>query len=220
MACAQTGRELLMNIQDSPTKVIDPKQRKAVERAVRKERSKIVSLELDGVHLDSSVQSMQELSEKLWLLPALKAHDKEGKCIDLHKVYIIGRHMSVRDKFAFLCFSNVWNLLNMYRAIASGYSVTLQTDVTSTASTSAFNKQGFGVNMLGGHIAIWSFSLIPAETESGDTYAQSYAASKQAARAVMRLKLCGNPECATCSCIAFIKSNETVAACMCSQPYN
>ena len=133
-----------MNIQDSPTKVIDPKQRKAVERAVRKERSKIVSLELDGVHLDSSVTSMQELSEKLWLLPALKAHDHQGLCIDLHKVYIIGRHMSVRDKFAFMCFSNVWNLLNMYRAIASGYSVTLQTDVTSKASTSAFNKQGLG----------------------------------------------------------------------------
>ena len=208
-----------MNIQDSPTKVIDPKQRKAVERAVRKERSKIVSLELDGVHLDSSVRSMQELSEKLWLLPALKAHDHEGLCIDLHKVYIIGRHTSVRDKFAFMCFSNVWNLLNMYRAIASGYSVTLQTDVTSKASTSAFNKQGFGVNMLGGHIAVWSFSLIPAETESGDTYAQSYAATKSAARAVMRLKLCGNPDCATCSCIAFIKSNETVAACMRSRPY-
>ena len=75
-----------MNIQDSPTKVIDPKQRKAVERAVRKERSKIVSVELDCVHLDSSVKSMQDLSEKLWLLPALKAHNDEGQCIDLHKV--------------------------------------------------------------------------------------------------------------------------------------
>jgi len=29
---------------------------------------------------------MQELSEKLWMLPALKAHYKEGVCIDLHKV--------------------------------------------------------------------------------------------------------------------------------------
>ena len=91
-----------MNIQDSPTKVIDPKQRKAVERAVRKERSKIVSLELDGVHLDSSVRSMQELSEKLWLMPAITTHNNEGLCIDLHKVYIIGRHTSVRDKYAFL----------------------------------------------------------------------------------------------------------------------
>ena len=113
-----------MNIQDSPTKVIDPKQCKAVERAVRKERSKIISLELDGVHLDSLVRSMQELSQKLWVIPVLKAHDDERLCIDLHKVYIIGRHTSVRDKYAFLCFSNVWNLLNMYRAIASGYSVT------------------------------------------------------------------------------------------------
>ena len=51
--------------------------------------------------------------------------------------------------------------------------MTLQTDVTSKASTSAFNKQGFGVNMLGGHIAIWSFSLIPAESESSDMYEQT-----------------------------------------------
>ena len=72
-----------MNIQDSPSKVIDPKQRKAVERAVRKERSKIVCLELDGVHLDSSVRSMQELSEKLLLMPALTARNDEGLCIEL-----------------------------------------------------------------------------------------------------------------------------------------
>ena len=57
-----------MNTQDSPGEVIDPKQRKAVERKVRKERSKIVSLEPDGVHLDSSVRSMQELSKKLRLM--------------------------------------------------------------------------------------------------------------------------------------------------------
>ena len=68
----QTGRELIMNLQDSPTKKIDPKLRKSVERAVRLERSKVVSYELEGVVLDSSVNSM------------------------------------------------VWNLLNMYRAIASG----------------------------------------------------------------------------------------------------
>ena len=44
-----------MNIQDSPNKAIDPKQRKAVERAVHKERSKIISLELDGIVLDLSL---------------------------------------------------------------------------------------------------------------------------------------------------------------------
>ena len=164
-----------MNIQDSPTKAIDPKQRKAVERAVRKERSKIISLELDGIVLDSSVASMVEVGDKLWIERALTAH-KDGQCIDLHKVFVIGRQTIQRDKFAFLCFSNVWNLLNMYRAIASGYSVTLQTDVTSKAPTSkasAFNKQVFGVNMLGGHIAM-------LESQSGTWYrrwsrARSYA---------------------------------------------
>ena len=161
-----------MNLQDSPNKKIDPKLRKSVERAVRLERSKVVSYELEGVVLDSSVSSIVQLGEKLWIVDALRKH-REGECIDLHKVFIIGRQAVARERYAMFTFSNVWNLLNMYRAIASGYSVTLQTDVTSKASTSAFNKQGFGVNMLGGHIAIWSFSLIPAESESSDMYEQT-----------------------------------------------
>ena len=73
----------------------------------------------------------------------------------------------------------------MSRPIASGYSVTMKTDVTSKASTSAFTKQGFGVNMLNGHNAIWLFSIIPAETKTGNMYGQSYAATKSDARSGM-----------------------------------
>ena len=63
-----------MNLQDSPNKKIDPKLRKSVERAVRLERSKVVSYELEGVVLDSSVNSMVQLGEKLWIVDALRKH--------------------------------------------------------------------------------------------------------------------------------------------------
>ena len=63
-----------MNVQDSPTKAIDAKLCKSVERAVRKERNRIITLELEGVKLDSSVKSMTELCEAMWMLNALDKH--------------------------------------------------------------------------------------------------------------------------------------------------
>ena len=64
---------------------------------------------------------MTELGEAMWMLNALDKH-KRGECMDLHKVFIIGRQAVAREKFAMFTFSNVWNLLNIYRAIGSGYS--------------------------------------------------------------------------------------------------
>jgi hypothetical protein len=64
----------------------------------------------------------------------------------------------------------MWDLLSIFRSLAAGYLVQLQTDVTSKASAAALNKLGFGVNMLGRHFAPWTYTLIPAETESEAMY--------------------------------------------------
>ena len=79
----------------------------------------------------------------------------------------------------------------------AGYLVQLLCDVTSKASTAALNKLAFGVNMLGGHFAPWTCTLIPAESESEAAYSAAYAASKNATRAVMRLPLCEDDDCLT-----------------------
>ena len=65
-----------------------------------------------------------------------------------------------------LTFANVWNLLSPMRSVASGYELQLVGDVTHKASLAAVNKLGFGVNMLGGKAAPWTFSLIPHQSES------------------------------------------------------
>ena len=44
------------------------------------------------------------------------------------------------DRTVLLTFANVWNLLNMIRAVGSGYSVQLHGDVTFKASKAALNK--------------------------------------------------------------------------------
>ena len=97
-----------------------------------------------------------------------------GECLDIHKVYIIGRQILESDQTVFLTFANGWMLLNMFRSIASGYATPLCGDVTSKASTAALSKLGFGVNMLGAHFAPWTYSLIPAECESASAYVEAY----------------------------------------------
>jgi hypothetical protein len=70
----------------------------------------------------------------------------------------------------FLSVATSWDLLSIFRLLAAGYLVQLQCDVTSKVSTAALNKLGFGVSMLGGHYAPWTYTLMPAETESEAMY--------------------------------------------------
>jgi hypothetical protein len=87
-----------------------------------------------------------------------------------------------------------WDLLSIFRSLAAGYLAQLQCDVTSKASTAALNKLGFGVNMLGGHFAPWTYTLIPAETAFEVLYTAAYSASKIATRKLMRMRLCDKEE--------------------------
>jgi hypothetical protein len=87
------------------------------------------------------------------------------------------------------------------------------------ASTAALNKPGFGVNMLGGHFAPWSYSLIPAETESEATYTAAYSASKKVTQKLMRMRLCDKEECFICRTIEQLKKHRPVAACLKGTPY-
>jgi hypothetical protein len=66
------------------------------------------------------------------------------------------------DRMVFLTFATGYNLLNLWRAV----DVQLHGDVTGKASTLAFSKLAFGVNMLGAHYTPLSTSLIPANSES------------------------------------------------------
>jgi len=119
----------------------------------------------------------------------------------------------------FLTFANVWDLLNFWRAVATGYDVQLFGDVTGKASTAALNKLGFGVNMLGSHFAPLSFSLIPAECESSQAYTEAYRALKASVRTMISIVTCGNPDCRTCRCIEQVREMPMVVAKTSAEPY-
>ena len=113
-----------------------------------------------------------------------------------------------------LAFSNVFDLLNLVRCVAGGYSVMLHGDVTSKASSSSFNRLSFGVNMLCGHCIPWATALVLAETELEHSYSEVYMAANAATKRILNLPNCRHKECQTCSYIKELNDNQVVTAVM------
>ena len=217
LAPMNSASQLLMRVQDSPTKKIDAALKNSVQRMIRQERSKITNVILEGVEVTTELSSLKKLSDALWFSTAVKEHKaavKAGQraCVDCFKVYCIGRVFVAEQRGVTLVFANIYNLLNLFRSIGSGYNVTLQGDVTHKASSAALNKLVYGTNHLGGHFAPLVHALIPAESESFISYASVWQAFDVAARIVARLPTCASPDCKTCSTIAQTLANPKVSA--------
>ena len=91
------------------------------------------SVALEGVDVDNTLGSLAKLSEVLRIVDAFKQH-KEGECIDLFKPFVIGRQFLAADRNVLMSFATCWDLLSIFRSLAAGYLVQLQTDVTCKAS--------------------------------------------------------------------------------------
>jgi hypothetical protein len=61
---------------------------------------------------------------------AIHAHEVEGQCMDLFKTYVIGKQILDQDSTMFLTFANPFDLLNIWRACETGFSVQLQANCT------------------------------------------------------------------------------------------
>ena len=218
LAPMQSAGSLMRNIQDSPSKKIDYRHANSVRNFVRKERRTITNFLLDGVEIDNTLGSLSRLSDQLWFPDALEQH-RSGQCIELFKPFVIGRQFFDTERTIMLTVSNVWYLLSPMRTIASGYDLQLVGDVTHKASLAAVNKLAFGVNMLGGKAAPWTYTLIPHQSESEAVYTDAYHASRRATRAVMALPSCGRSNCSTCKAIDILRAHEAVRACLASRAY-
>ena len=204
----QSTGDLLRNEQDDE-ECIDFKLKKSVHYHIRKERRGLRAYLLDGVEVDNRIGSLQRLADMIWFGDALKNY-REGECLDLFKVYCIGKQFMDWDRNIMISFSNVWDLLNFWRSLASGYNLQNVCDVTSKCSTAAVNKHTIGVNMLGGKAAPVSFTLIQHQLESEVVHTEAYHAMRRALRFFIALPTCDKPDCETCRCLHDLRSDDTV----------
>ena len=68
---------------------------------------------------------MSKLSDAMRFGNAVSKHIA-WECLDMFKVYIVGRQTIEEDSTVFLTFANVWNLLYIFRAVGSRHAVQLQ----------------------------------------------------------------------------------------------
>ena len=115
IAPQQTARDLLRNVQDSPTKRINNDLKKSVARAIRKERVSANKVTLGGIELDNTLGTLRQITDVFWFKTALEDH-RNGNCLDMHQPYIIGRQFDADNRMVVLSFATPNNLLNMERA--------------------------------------------------------------------------------------------------------
>ena len=90
-----TASELIKNVQDSPTKKIDPKLKESVARLIRHERAKLLTVVCDGVELNGDMGSLKTLVDKIFIKDAILAHIHglsigAPQCMDCFKTFCIG----------------------------------------------------------------------------------------------------------------------------------
>jgi hypothetical protein len=149
VAPLQNTLEILRKIEDCPTKSINHLNKNSITRLQQEQRRQIIAVTLDCVKVDNTVGSLAKLAEKIWIVEAIRDHQVEGQCVQRFKEYIIGKQIMDQDRTVFLKFANPFDVLNIWRAVWTGYDVQLQGDTTSKASSVAVNKLGLGVNRLG-----------------------------------------------------------------------
>ena len=211
--------DLLRNVQNSPTKKIDHRLKKSIARQIRKERKSVNTVILGGVELDTTLGALSRVTDAVWLGTAVSKHQSGTKCIELHQVYVIGRQFDAADRMVMISVATPFSLMNIFRAVGTGYSVMIQGDVTGKASSSALNKLRFGFTRLGGHTVPWTDTLIPADTESEQAYTQAFKVANMAVRALVNLPNCQKASCEFCECIADLLRNGTIRACVEGRPY-
>jgi len=112
IAPMQTASELMRNVQNSPSKAIDPALKNSVHRLIVNERKKLRTVVLEGIEVTDQLGPLQQLTDRLWFSVAKKAHidgvrNKQPACIPLHKVFCIGRAFNSDETYTMLAFATL-----------------------------------------------------------------------------------------------------------------
>jgi hypothetical protein len=175
---------------------------------VRKERVATNSKRLYGIPLDNTYGSLQNFCEALFFQTLMQRHNEakdDDHHLRLHQPFVIayGIDSDVQSLSGspgiFMAVSSLWMLLNIGRALNSGWEMQLQVDATFKVCTEAVGVLGFGVNSLGAHMNLVCTALIPDNRESEEMMKETWNAIRRAFHLLLtRYKRCPIHDCMPC----------------------
>ena len=200
----ETGRQLVRNsIHFSPDKHVTshPLAIRQAQRLVYRQRRNLSTLHAQGERLDDTNGSMTRLGARLDLQALIARHNDPANDyhLDLHKVVCIGSQWS--DGVSFMELTTMHLLLNIGRAMQSGWELQVQADGSFEFCASKLGVIIFGVNSLRHIFRPVSWALVPSE--SSEAFEYCYNGIRAAFFSVIKpgaLRLCpaGAAPCAFC----------------------
>ena len=217
-----------VELEDSPTKQI-VKLKRSVTRLIRScsRRAKLLKVECDGVEPSlvtgpvtlAHSASLKRLADQIFLQPAVQQHiagvqSSAPQCIDCFKTFCIGKTFVSSERCAILAFFNVFDLLDIVRCVARGYSVIVagrrrvQGFVGGVQSVFDRRKHARLTLHALGHGAH------PGRDRIGALVLGGVQGRKRGTKPTLTLPNCGRKECQTCSYIKELNDNQVVPAVM------
>ena len=199
-SAAVLRRNLAAAAETSPEKLIDPKYLRSVRHRVTAVRKKLTVKKLDGFQIDDSYGSLLRFCVDNNFETLIAEHNAGGEFhLDLYAPVVIGYDIQAAHGIVNINISSLQFLLNVFRAINSGWTFQLNADGTFNFCRHNVDMIGFGVNSIGGHNHPLCWSLIPSAGEGKLTYTKTYLELQTAALLLDTIVPCKVHCCLLCT---------------------
>jgi len=134
-------------------------------------------------------------------------HNTGEQHIQLHDMAVVGFSAQVDEASMWMSFTNVWMLLNYFRALNSAWPIQVMGDGTFNFSDRVIALLGLGVMTPGGKLHPLIFSYVPTESAEGYKFAWT-TFERTAISFCSKFMACEEPSCAICSAILTVLKDE------------
>ena len=176
----------------------DQRSRKAVDRLVRRTRTKVMADRVGGIALNGSEGKLNEFAESLSLVKFLERHNDPADPfhMDEHQPVCVGHQF--KDGVTFMCLTTPHLLNNFARAENCGSQKQGHFDGAFNWCAKDFGMIGFGMNSMGAHFNPVSLSIV--NSESKEAIKSAYTATCSGVYTLYNQAcLCDDKSCGFCT---------------------
>jgi len=200
----------------SPNGKLTPGQTRSVRSVVKIQKRITMAHLAGGAHVTSSYASIAAFGSGIWFGDILRKHNDEADPFhfsDPHQVFCIGNVApDAAGEEIFLNLATMWGILNIARALETGWPVCMSGDGTGRLCSKQITLISLGVNSIPARFNTLNYCIGPVENQ--DLFTQGWDGVKRTFLAVFRDWKCCHmsyAHCQVCPLVTHFRSVKSVA---------
>jgi hypothetical protein len=195
----------------SPSGKIAPEKLRSVRSVARIQKKITMSYLAGGAQVTNTFASIAAFGSRIWFGDILRRHNDDADEYhhdDPHKVFCIGNVAEdAAGEEMYLELANIWGILNIARALETGWKVCMSGDGTGRLCSKQITLVSLGVNSIPAKFNTLNYCIGPVENQ--DLYSQAWDGVKRTFLAIMRDWKCCHvsyAHCKTCPLVTHFRA--------------